>query len=133
MTASNAGFQPVPTPLTFCPVPPDSLEQTLRNLPKIGERIERDDSRQVWRFQHGQAALRLHFYPRSGGALRGNPALRELQTFQRLQKAGISSPRAHAAMVGFRINDEVGDALVLESIKPSISLDDALTDDRCNR
>ncbi len=105
-------------------MPPDSLEQTLKNLSQFGEMIAQDNTREVWRFEHAGKPLRLHFYER--GRARGNPALRELQALQRLQKAEIPSPHAYAAMVGFRLGDRTGDALVLDSIEPAMRLDEHL-------
>lgn len=109
------------------------LENTLRNLSQIGTRVDdrRSEDRvpQIWRFEHDGKPYRLHFYPRRMG---GNPALRELQSFQMLQKAGIRSPRAISAMVGFRLGDQRGDALLMESIEPAVNLETFLIETELN-
>ncbi|MBC8108925.1 MAG: hypothetical protein H7Z14_20235 [Anaerolineae bacterium] len=107
------------------------LENTLRSLPQVGTRLDKRDDRgpQIWRFEHDGKPFRLHFYPRRIGS---NPALRELQRFQQLQKAGVRSQRAISAMVGFRLGEERGDALLLESVEPSISLEQLLIDSEVN-
>ncbi|HEY8665954.1 MAG TPA: lipopolysaccharide kinase InaA family protein, partial [Tepidisphaeraceae bacterium] len=40
-----------------------------------------------------------------------------------LQKASIPSPRASAVLMGFRLDDSIGDAVILEGIEPSRQLD----------
>jgi tRNA A-37 threonylcarbamoyl transferase component Bud32 len=108
------------------------LENTLKDLARQGKLVEKDDRRQVWRFEHEGKPYHLHFYPRAlsaiGRMLRGNPALREFQRLQWLQKAGIASPRASSLLIGFRLDDQIGDAVILESIEPSVRLDDYIFD-----
>src|SRR3954469_15661090 len=58
-----------------------ALEQTLRDLPKVGTLVKDRPYRQVWRFDAGGKGYYLKFYPRLGSRLkrivRGNPAMRE--------------------------------------------------------
>lgn len=108
------------------------LEKTLKDLPRIGTLVKDRGYRQVWRFEHEGQAYYLKFYPRQTGRLkrlfRGSPAVREFQQLQLLQKAGIAAPRAVAAMLGFRLKDQVGDAVILEALEPSIQLDQYLNE-----
>jgi tRNA A-37 threonylcarbamoyl transferase component Bud32 len=118
----------VPTPL--------KLEDSLRRLPEIGTLVKDRPYRQVWRFEHDGRAYFLKFYPREVQEdrfhklrdrfrrwTRGSHAMLEFTRLQNLQKAGIPSPRAVAAMVGFQINGRRGDAVIIEAIEPSIQLD----------
>jgi len=88
--------------------------------------------RQVWRFTFASRAYYLKFYPRHGSRLkrlvRGNPALREFSRLQLLQKAGIPAPRSVAHLVGFRLKDQIGDAVILDAIEPGVQLDHYLND-----
>jgi tRNA A-37 threonylcarbamoyl transferase component Bud32 len=112
------------------------LERTLRDLPQVGERVKDRGYRQVWRFEHAGKRYFLKFY-RRGRALsrdwgrrlfRGSPAQREFTRLQWLQKAGIRAPRAVAYLVGFKLEGEAGDAVILEAIEPSVPLDELLND-----
>ncbi|HSV14792.1 MAG TPA: lipopolysaccharide kinase InaA family protein [Tepidisphaeraceae bacterium] len=109
------------------------LENTLRDLPRLGTLVKDRGYRQVWRFVHNDRAYYLKFYPKGGPRdrfrrfFRGSPALREFSRLQALQKANIPAPRAVAALMGFAINDRRGDAVVLEAIEPSIQLDQLLS------
>src|SRR2546422_945429 len=88
-------------PANLPPVSIAPLESTLRNLSRVGRRIDNDDAdvhgREVWRFEQDGKPYLLHFYPRGQALLsrvvRGNPALREFQKLQWLQKAQIPAPR----------------------------------------
>jgi tRNA A-37 threonylcarbamoyl transferase component Bud32 len=108
------------------------LEQLLKDLPRHGRIVKDRGYRQVWRFEADGRAYYLKFYPRRGSRLkrlvRGNPAMREFTRLQWLQKASIPAPRAVAVLVGFRINDTVGDAVILEAIEPAVPLDLHLND-----
>jgi len=108
------------------------LEQTLRDLPAIGTLVKDRGYRQVWRFEFAGKPYYLKFYPRAGSRLkrliRGNPAIREFTRLQWLQKAAIPAPRAVAHLVGFRLREQVGDAVILEGIEPSLQLDNYLND-----
>ncbi|HWB54773.1 MAG TPA: lipopolysaccharide kinase InaA family protein, partial [Tepidisphaeraceae bacterium] len=53
----------------------------------------------------------------------GSPALREFKKLQLLQKAGVPAPRAVSAFSGFRINNMLGDAVLMNAIEPGVSLD----------
>ena len=107
------------------------LEQTLRDLPRVGSLVKDRGYRQIWRFEHDGKSYYLKFYPRRGGGLkrlvRGSPALREFTRLQLLQKASIPSPRAVAMLVGYRLDApdgmQIGDAVILEGIEPSQQLD----------
>ena len=61
---------------------PDELQQTLRDLPKVGTVVKSHSYREVWRFEFGGKPYYLKFYPRDVGFLkrivRGSDALREL-------------------------------------------------------
>ena len=109
------------------PVSPEALEQLLRDLPKIGTLVKDRGYRQVWRFEFEGIGYYLKFYPRRAWHLkrlvRGNPALREFSRLQALQKADIPAPRAVAQLVGFRLSGQIGDAVILQAIEPSVSLD----------
>lgn len=104
------------------------LENTLRNLPRVGTLVKDHAYRQIWRFEHDGRAYYLKFWPTGASFLRRifhpNPAMREFRRLQWLQKAGIAAPRAVAILVGFGINDQKGNAVVLEAIEPSINLAD---------
>lgn len=108
------------------------MEETLRDLPRHGTLIRDRANRQVWRFEAAGRPYYLKFYPRTDGRLkrmfRGNPAMREFQRLQMLQKAQIPSPRATACLVGFQIDGKLGDAVVSEAIEPSVQLDQYLSD-----
>ncbi|HZZ42530.1 MAG TPA: lipopolysaccharide kinase InaA family protein [Tepidisphaeraceae bacterium] len=110
----------------------EELEHALRDLPNTGTLIKRRPYREVWRIHIGDRAHYLKFYPRKGIRLkrlfRGDPALREFLRLQWLQKAGIPAPRATAILKGFRIGDQIGDAVILEAIEPSTPLDVLLND-----
>ena len=60
-------------------VSPDELQQTLRDLPKIGTLVKAHAYREVWRFEFGGKPYYLKFYPRDGQTMkrmiRGGPAL----------------------------------------------------------
>jgi len=105
------------------------LEQTLRELPRIGTLVKDRGYRQIWRFEHGGRAYYLKFYLRGGGRdafrrlARGSPAVLEFTRLQMLQKAKIPSPRAVAVLVGFKLQGRDGDAVILEAIEPSVQLD----------
>ena len=115
------------------PTPP-KLEDTLRDLPRIGTLIKDRGYRQVWRFEHNAKAYFLKFYPRGGvrdrwrRRLRGSPAMREFLRLQWLQKASIPAPRAAAVLMGLRINERRGDAVILEAIEPGVQLDEYLNE-----
>lgn len=74
---------------------PNSLEETLRNLPQIGTIIKDRQYRQVWRFEHEGKAYYLKFYPKGGPRdlfrrfFRGSPAVSEFTRLEWLQKADI--------------------------------------------
>jgi tRNA A-37 threonylcarbamoyl transferase component Bud32 len=108
------------------------LEETLRNLPRVGTLVKDRGYRQVWRFEHSGEAYYLKFYPRVGLRLkrmfRGNPAMREFTRLQWLQKAQVPAPRPIAMLAGFRLNESIGDAVVLTAIEPSVQLDHYLSD-----
>jgi tRNA A-37 threonylcarbamoyl transferase component Bud32 len=114
------------------PVSQLSLEQSLRDLPKIGTLVKDRQYRQVWRFEQEGKAFYLKFYPKGGARdefrrfFRGSPAVSEFTRLQWLQKANIPAPRAVAVMMGFKIEDRVGDAVILEGIEPSVQLDQIL-------
>ena len=112
-------------------MPPNPIEEILTQLPKRGTLVKDRGYRQVWRFVFDGRPYFLKFYPRQSTLkrlFRGNPALREFQRLQTLQKASIPSPRAHTALVGFRLNGEIGDAVVIAGIEPSIPLDQYLNE-----
>jgi tRNA A-37 threonylcarbamoyl transferase component Bud32 len=106
-----------------------ALEQSLRDLPRVGKLVKDRGYRQVWRFEHADRAYYLKFYPRAGvrdrirRLFRGSPALAEFTRLQRLQTAKIPSPRAVAVLVGFRIEGRAGDAVIIDAIEPSVQLD----------
>ncbi len=111
-----------------------ALEKALRDLPRIGTLVKDRGYRQVWRFEHDGRAYYLKFYPKGGfrdgfrRLTRGSPAMWEFTRLQWLQKASIPAPRAVAALLGFRLKDQVGDAVILEAIEPSVQLDQVLND-----
>ena len=113
---------------------PAGLEQTLRDLARVGKLVKDRGYRQVWRFEHEGRAYYLKFYPREGGRdrfrrfFRGSPAMAEFTRLQKLQAAKIPSPRAVAVLMGFNIGRRSGDAVILEAIEPSVQLDHYLND-----
>jgi tRNA A-37 threonylcarbamoyl transferase component Bud32 len=113
-------------------VPDQDLEKALRELPRIGKLIKDRPYRQVWRFEFSGHSYYLKFYPTSGWRnwlrkrARGSAALREFHRLQWLQKAGVPSPRAVAALMGFEISGQKGDAVILDGIEPSLQLDQHL-------
>jgi tRNA A-37 threonylcarbamoyl transferase component Bud32 len=113
-------------------VPPKDLEQSLRELQRVGTLIKDRPDRQVWRFEHNGKPYYLKFYTRGEGKIQrlfvGNPAMREFLRLQWLQKASIPSPRAVAVLSGFRIGKILGDAVITEGIEPSQPLDRYLND-----
>ena len=108
------------------------IEQTLRDLARVGTLVKDRGYRQVWRFEHQHKAYYLKFYPRGGfrdrwrRRFRGSPAAREFFRLQWLQKAAIPAPRAVAYLAGFRLQGRAGDAVILEAIEPSVPLDEYL-------
>ncbi|CAA9433894.1 MAG: hypothetical protein AVDCRST_MAG64-3688, partial [uncultured Phycisphaerae bacterium] len=79
------------------------LENTLRDLPRVGTLVKDRGYRQVWRFAFDGKAYYLKFYPRGQRfrsrdwwrrKLRGSPAGNEFQRLQALQKAKVPAPRA---------------------------------------
>jgi Lipopolysaccharide kinase (Kdo/WaaP) family len=113
--------------LIFPPVSPQELEQTLRKLSAIGQRVETRSDVDIWRFAFGDRSYDLLFYRRETSLLKrlknGNAALRSFFFMQQLQKASVPSPRAVAVLQGFRIDGKTGDALIAETLEPAISLD----------
>ena len=106
-----------------------SLEQDLRDLPRIGKLVKDRGYRQIWRFEHGGKAYYLKFYPKEGTRdrfrrwFRGSPAMAEFTRLVKLQTAGIPAPRAVAVLMGLKIAERGGDAVILEAIEPSVQLD----------
>jgi tRNA A-37 threonylcarbamoyl transferase component Bud32 len=104
-----------------------ALEQTLRDLTKVGTLVKDRPYRQVWRFESAGKGYYLKFYPRPGSRLkrmvRGNPAMREFLRLQWLQKAKVPAPRAVAVLSGFTIGKTKGDAVISEAIEPAVQLD----------
>ncbi len=106
-----------------------ALRQTLVDLPRAGTLIKDRGYRQVWRFAHEGQAYFLKFYRRRGfrdrfrRVFRGSPAMAEFKKLQLLQKAQIRAPRAVAVLMGFWINQDFGDAVILHAIEPAIQLD----------
>jgi tRNA A-37 threonylcarbamoyl transferase component Bud32 len=116
--------------------PASTLENTLKDLPTIGRIVKDRAYRQVWRFEHEGRAYYLKFYPRESREDplhkirdrfrrwgRGSHAMLEFMRLQSLQRAGVPAPRAVAVMVGFRIGERRGDAVIIEAIEPSVQLD----------
>src|SRR5437763_9155291 len=91
------------------------LESTLKDLPRLGTLVKDRGYRQVWRFEVGGKPYYLKFYPRDGFFLkrivRGNPAMREFTRLVAMQKASVPAPRAIAVLSGFRVDDQLGDAV----------------------
>jgi tRNA A-37 threonylcarbamoyl transferase component Bud32 len=60
--------------------------------------------------------------------------MREFLRLQWLQKANVPSPRAVAMLSGFRVDQRLGDAVIMEALEPGVPLDrylnDALLDGR---
>ncbi|MGB7160713.1 MAG: lipopolysaccharide kinase InaA family protein [Tepidisphaeraceae bacterium] len=111
---------------------PEQFETSLKNLSRTGTLIKSRGYREIWRFEHGGKPYFLKFYPRQGSRLkrivRGNPAMREFLRLQWLQKASIPAPRAVAMLSGFRLDNRVGDAVIMEAIEPGVPLDRYLND-----
>lgn len=111
-------------------MPHEELEQALRDLPTTGTLVKDRAYRQVWRFEVRGVGYYLKFYPRRGKAakrlVRGDPAMREFLRLQWLQKAEVPAPRAVAVLKGFRIDQRLGDAVILQAIEPAVPLDQLL-------
>jgi tRNA A-37 threonylcarbamoyl transferase component Bud32 len=111
-----------------------ALEQSLRDLPRTGTLVKDRHYRQVWRFEFEGKAFYLKFYPKGGYRdrfrrfFRGSPAVWEFTRLQSLQKAAVPAPRAVAVMSGFSISGQLGDAVILEAIEPSVPLDQILVE-----
>jgi hypothetical protein len=101
----------------------EQLEKTLKELERVGTFVGVEDGRQVWQFEHAGRAYQLLFYPRG----RGSRALREFRGLMMLQRAEILAPHAVAMLSGFRIKEELGDAVVIDHIEGAIPLDQHLT------
>lgn len=116
------------------PVSKPTLEDVLRDLPRTGTLVKDRGYRQVWRFAHNGKAYFLKFYPKGGvrdrwrRRLRGSPAMREFVRLGWLQKAAIPAPRGAAVLIGLRVDNRKGDAVVLDAIEPSVQLDLHLND-----
>jgi tRNA A-37 threonylcarbamoyl transferase component Bud32 len=54
--------------------------------------------------------------------------MREFTRLVALQKASVPSPRAIAVLSGFRLKEEVGDAVIIEGIEPAVQLDQYLSE-----
>jgi hypothetical protein len=106
------------------------MEEILTDLPRHGALIKNRSYRQIWRFELAGKPYYLKFYPRTRlkHRVHGNPAMKEFLRLQQLQNARIPAPRAANALVGYRLNGNIGDALVIEGIEPSIPFDDYLSD-----
>ena len=104
----------------------------MKDLPGHGTLVKDRGYRQVWRFEVAGKAYYLKFYPRRGlrlkRAFRGNPAMREFLRLQQLQKASVPAPRPCNVLVGYTLNGQLGDAVVIEGIEPSVQLDQYLSD-----
>jgi tRNA A-37 threonylcarbamoyl transferase component Bud32 len=104
----------------------------LRRLSEVGTLVKDRGYRQVWRLEYNSKAYYVKFYPSEGSRdrfrrfFRGSPAMWEFTRLQWLQKAGIPAPRANSAMLGLRVDDRKGDAVILHAIEPSIPLDQYL-------
>ncbi len=114
------------------PTESDDLENTLKDLPRVGTLVKDRGYRQVWRFEANGKPYYLKFYPREGFFLkrlvRGNPAIREFTRLVAMQKASIPAPRAIAVLSGYRLKDQLGDAVIIEGIEPAVQLDHYLSD-----
>jgi tRNA A-37 threonylcarbamoyl transferase component Bud32 len=105
------------------------MEEVLTDLPRHGTLIKDRAYRQVWRFELAGKPYFLKFFPRHAKRrFTGNPALREFLRLQQLQKAAIPAARARNVLVGYRLSGQLGDALIIEGIEPSIPLDQYLND-----
>ena len=111
-----------------------SLEQALRDLPRVGTLVKDRPYRQVWRFENEGRAYYVKFYPRHGHRdawrrlFRGSPAFLEFDRLQRLQRAKVPSPRAVAYLAGLRVKERTGDAVILGALEPGVALDEYLND-----
>ena len=108
------------------------LEESLRNFSRVATPVKRGARRQTWRFTFDARDYFLYFYPRGSsgnGAIGGaNPSHREFFGLQTLQKASVAAPRPVAQLTGFRIDDVLGDAVIVEAIDAARRLDDFLLD-----
>jgi hypothetical protein len=110
-----------------------SLEQALRNFDRVATLVRDRAARQTWRFDFEGRTYYLHFHRRVGGLqrrFRMSPALGQFIHLQAMQRASIPSPRAVAHLTGFRLRDEVGDAVIVAGIEGAMQLDHFLNDQR---
>jgi hypothetical protein len=109
------------------------LEQALRNFDRIATLVSDRAPKQVWKFEFQSKAYFLHFHRRSTRWKRlfhMSPALAQFINLQAMQRAGVPSPRAAAHLTGFRLRDEIGDAVIVASIDNAAQLDQFLRDQR---
>ncbi|MCC6239766.1 MAG: hypothetical protein IT448_05680 [Phycisphaerales bacterium] len=115
-------------PATNSVVAEAQFQKIIADLPRHAALVKQRPYRQVWRFEYQQRGYYLKFYPRHGSfwkrLVRGNPASREFQRLQWLQKAELPAPRALATLVGMQLDGQKGDAVILEAIEPAQSLAD---------
>jgi hypothetical protein len=105
--------------LTF--VRESDLEDILRRVHETGVLIAADAECRVYRLTLDDKPVHLKFYP-AGKGLRVGLAMGEFTRLQWLQKAGVNAPRALATLMGFNLNGEKGDALLVDALDPSENL-----------
>lgn len=111
------------------------LEEVLRNFGQVATKIKTSNRRETWRFEFDGRGYFLYFYPRDATRARWarvSPAHAEFFGLQTLQKASIPSPRAVAQLSGFRLEERVGDAVIVESVEPARRLDELLLEAELN-
>lgn len=101
---------------------PRELEDALRNLRRLGTLLRRDPVGETWRIDLLDRPRIVHFHPRSSPSARGL-ALRRFTNLQLLQKAGIPAPRAVAHLVGYRLDEDTGDAVLTDACDDVVPLD----------
>ena len=88
--------------------------------------------RQVWRFEHAGKGYYLKFYPArrrrdaEAAASRQPGDARVHRGSNGCRRRSVPRPRAVAVLMGFKIDDRLGDAVLLEAIEPSVQLDQYL-------
>jgi tRNA A-37 threonylcarbamoyl transferase component Bud32 len=109
----------------------DQLEQALRNFSQVATLRSRRAGLEVWSFAFDGHQYRMHFHnavrSRIRRAIFGNPAHREFFYLQRLQTLKVPAVHAVALLAGFRIDERVGDGVLIGPIDGMERLDEYLT------
>jgi tRNA A-37 threonylcarbamoyl transferase component Bud32 len=103
------------------------LEELLARVEEVGTPVKVRAYREVWRLPFEGRTVYLKWYPRAGSgakrAVRGDPAGREYERLQWLQRAGVAAPRAVAYLGGITLKGRKGDGVLTWGLEPGETLD----------